>query len=115
MKSVKKLVMAFCLVLVMAGMALAADTIKIGVYLPITGGNAIGGQLELDGVKLANKEAPTVLGKKVQLVVVDNKSDKVEAANAVKRLVEKEKVKFGTKRKVNFNRTSSVKKVVHVI
>ena len=25
------------------------------------------------------------------------------------------KVKFGTKRKVNFNRTSSVKKVVHVI
>ncbi len=25
------------------------------------------------------------------------------------------KVKFGTKRKVNFNRTSSVKKIVHVI
>lgn len=25
------------------------------------------------------------------------------------------KIKFGTKRKINFNRTSSVKKVVHVI
>lgn len=88
----KKLVVAFCLVLVMAGMAMAADVVKIGVYLPVTGGNAIGGQLEWDGVKLAHKEAPTVLGKKVELVFVDNKSDKVEAANAVKRLVEKEKV-----------------------
>ena len=76
----------------MAGMAMAADTVKIGVYLPVTGGNAIGGQLELDGVKLAHKEAPTVLGKKVEIIFVDNKSDKVEAANAVKRLVEKEKV-----------------------
>ncbi len=28
----------------MAGMAMAADTVKIGVYLPVTGGNAIGGQ-----------------------------------------------------------------------
>jgi branched-chain amino acid transport system substrate-binding protein len=41
---------------------------------------------------MAHKEAPTVLGKKVELIVVDNKSDKVEAANAVKRLIEKEKV-----------------------
>jgi branched-chain amino acid transport system substrate-binding protein len=30
--------------------------------------------------------------KKVEIIFVDNKSDKVEAANAVKRLVEKEKV-----------------------
>ena len=35
---------------------------------------------------------PTVLGRPVDLVVVDNKSDKVEAANAVKRLVERDKV-----------------------
>ena len=35
---------------------------------------------------------PTVLGRPVELVVVDNKSDKVEAANAVKRLVERDKV-----------------------
>ena len=92
MKATKKIMVAFCIILVMAGMAMAADTVKIGVYLPVTGGNAIGGQLELDGVKLAHKEAPTVLGKKVEIIFVDNKSDKVEAANAVKRLVEKEKV-----------------------
>lgn len=78
--------------------ALAADApsskepIKIGVYLPLTGQNAFGGQLELEGVKLAHQEMPEVLGRPVELIVVDNKSDKVEAANAVKRLIEKEKV-----------------------
>ena len=38
------------------------------------------------------KKVSTVLGKKVQLVIVDNKSDKVEAANAASRLVDKDKV-----------------------
>ena len=72
--------------------AMAADPVKIGVYLPLTGQNAFGGQLELEGVKLAQKAKPEVLGRAVELVVVDNKSDKVEAANAVKRLVERDKV-----------------------
>ena len=93
MKLTKKLAVAFSLVLVTAGMAMAAETVKIGVYLPITGGNAIGGQLELDGVKLAHQQYPTVDGKKIELVVVDNKSDKVESANAVKSLIEKDKVR----------------------
>ncbi len=30
--------------------AQAADPIKIGVYLPLTGQNAFGGQLELEGI-----------------------------------------------------------------
>ena len=88
----KLLALAFLTVFALSGAALAADTIKIGVYLPLTGQMAFGGQLELEGVQMAHKEAPTVLGKKVELFVVDNKSDKVEAANAVKRLIEKEKV-----------------------
>ena len=87
-----KLVLALGLVLVLAAGAFAADTVKIGVFLPLTGQMGYGGQLELDGVKMAHKEAPKVLGKKVELIVVDNKSDKVEAANAVKRLIEKDKV-----------------------
>lgn len=92
MKLTKKIVLALAIVSVAASIAAAAETIKIGVYLPITGGNAIGGQLELDGVNLAHKQFPEVDGKKIELVVVDNKSDKVEAANAVKRLIEREKV-----------------------
>jgi branched-chain amino acid transport system substrate-binding protein len=70
----------------------ASDTIKIGVFEPLTGANGAGGADEYDGIKLANKLAPTVLGKKVELVAVDNKSDKVEAANAATVLVQKEKV-----------------------
>lgn len=69
-----------------------SDVIKIGVMEPITGANAAGGALELEGIKLANKLYPEVLGKKVELVTVDNKSEKVEAANAANRLVDKEKV-----------------------
>ena len=46
----------------------------------------------MEGIKLANKLYPEVLGKKVELVIADNKSDKVEAATAAARLVEKEKV-----------------------
>ncbi|MDR1068463.1 MAG: ABC transporter substrate-binding protein [Clostridiales Family XIII bacterium] len=68
------------------------DVIKIGVYQPLTGANAAGGELELAGVKLANEAYPEVLGKKIELVVVDNKSDKAEAANAASRLIEKDGV-----------------------
>ncbi|MGN0008741.1 MAG: ABC transporter substrate-binding protein [Desulfovibrionaceae bacterium] len=80
------------LALGIAGAAFAADAVKIGVYLPLTGQNAFGGQLELEGVKLAHQQMGTVLNRPVELVIVDNKSDKVEAANAVKRLVERDKV-----------------------
>lgn len=70
----------------------AGDVIKIGVFEPLTGANAAGGQLEADGMILANKLYPEVLGKKIELVVVDNKSEKADATIAVARLIEKEKV-----------------------
>jgi branched-chain amino acid transport system substrate-binding protein len=63
----------------------------------MTGANAGGGALEVEGVKLANELYPTVkVGDKeypIELVISDNKSDKVEAANAAQRLVDKDKVK----------------------
>ena len=70
----------------------SSEVIKIGVFEPLTGANAAGGELELEGMKLANKLYPEVLGKKVTLVVADNKSDKAEATTAVARLIEKDKV-----------------------
>lgn len=69
-----------------------SDVIKIGVFQPLTGANAAGGEMELEGTKLANEMFPEVLGKKIELVIVDNKSDRVEAGNAVARLVERDKV-----------------------
>ena len=72
--------------------AFAADTIKIGAYLPMTGAVAAYGDMEWAGIQVARDMEPEVLGKKVELVLVDTKSDKIEAANAMTLLVEKEKV-----------------------
>lgn len=68
------------------------DVIRIGVFEPMTGANAAGGALEVEGVELANELYPTVLGRPVEFVVVDNRSDVVEAANAASRLIERENV-----------------------
>ncbi|MDR1875356.1 MAG: ABC transporter substrate-binding protein [Synergistaceae bacterium] len=89
----RKVLLAAMVCLLAAGGAFAADdVIKIGFYNCLTGQNAFGGQLELEGTQLALAEIPEVLGKKIELVVVDNKSDKVESANAVTRLIERDKV-----------------------
>lgn len=69
-----------------------SDVIKIGVFEPMTGANAAGGEMTVEGIELAHKKVGEVLGKKVELVVVDNKSDKVEAANAASKLIEQDKV-----------------------
>ena len=102
----KQTVKALCLTALVCALVLpvfagggkeaAGDVIKIGVFEPMTGANAAGGAMEVEGIRLANELNPTVVvgGKtyKVELVVLDNKSDKVEAANAVQRLIDREKV-----------------------
>jgi len=45
----------------------------------------------MEGINLANEQNPEVLGRTIKLVLVDDKSDKVEASNAVTRLIDKEK------------------------
>lgn len=65
----------------------SADTIRIGVFQPLTGAHAAGGELELKGIRLANKLYPEVLGKKIELVEGDNKSDRVEAVRVASSLV----------------------------
>ena len=73
----KKFLLALCVVLLAAGVSFGADALKIGVVATVTGQNAFGGQLELEGMQLANKLYPEALGRKIELVIVDNKSDKV--------------------------------------
>jgi branched-chain amino acid transport system substrate-binding protein len=69
-----------------------AEVIKIGAYLPMTGAVAAYGQDAWSGIQIAKEMEPKVLKKTIQLVLVDTKSDKIESANAVSRLIEKEKV-----------------------
>ncbi|MDD3251837.1 MAG: ABC transporter substrate-binding protein [Lachnospiraceae bacterium] len=75
--------------------------IKIGVFEPTTGENGGGGFQEVLGMRYANQTHPTVkIGEdeyKVELVEVDNKSDKTEAVNAAQKLVsEKVSVVLGS-------------------
>jgi branched-chain amino acid transport system substrate-binding protein len=101
----KKVRLFSILVVVVLGLALAlagcggggsggggGDTIKIGLFQPLTGNFAAGGELEKMGVELAHELYPEVLGKKVELKIGDNKSDKAESANVAQRLIEKDKV-----------------------
>ncbi len=69
-----------------------AQEVTIGCYIPMTGSAAAMGQVAWKGVDIARRLKPEVLGKKVRLVLADTKSDKIEAANAVSRLIEKDKV-----------------------
>lgn len=92
----KKLCLFLAIIMLMMPLMVSCsqeeDVIKIGVMEPFTGPSASGGELTYQGIELANEEVPEVLGKKVVLVKVDNKSDTAEAANAAQRLVEREKV-----------------------
>ena len=89
MKKVLALVLA--LMLFIPAIALAEDVVKIGVFEPVTGENGGGGFQEVLGMRYANQVAPTVDvgGKtyKVELVEVDNKSDKTEAVTAAQSLI----------------------------
>lgn len=58
----------------------------------MTGPSAAGGEMTVEGIELAWEIKPEVLGRPVEIIVVDNKSDKVEAANAVSRLIERDQV-----------------------
>ena len=93
-KSVYRLSALLLFVILMAGCGRenlpitdSAGKIKIGVFQPLTGAHAAGGELELKGIRLANKLYPEVLGKKIELIEGDNKSDRVEAVHVASSLV----------------------------
>lgn len=65
------------------------DTIKIGVYEPLTGNDSEAGLAEVEGIELANRLYPEVLGKKIELVYADNKSDLDAAETAIVDLLKK--------------------------
>ncbi|MBI4799372.1 MAG: ABC transporter substrate-binding protein [Desulfarculus sp.] len=83
-----------CLALAPAVPALAAaeEPILVGANLSMTGQVAAFSQMTWDGIRIAQQMRPTALGRPLKLMLVDNKSDNVEAANATNRLVTKDKV-----------------------
>ncbi len=66
-----------------------SDVIRIGVFEPMSGKEKKHGELEVRGIELAHELFPEALGKKVELVYADNKSDVDVAASVAQDLVEK--------------------------
>lgn len=92
MKRIAILLLALLVFIPTFGMASDEGPIRIGVFEPLTGSKAAGGQMEYDGIRAAHSIVGEVLGRPIELVTVDNKSDDVEAATAAARLVESENV-----------------------
>src|SRR5262247_1678546 len=82
-------------VALVAGSAAAQDSIKIGVTQPLTGAFAASGNYVAQGAKIAEEEinkAGGVLGRKIQLVIEDNKSNPTEAVATAEKLIVRDKV-----------------------
>ncbi len=65
------------------------ETIKIGVYEPMTGADSKAAEAEIRGIELAHSQKSTVLGKAVELVYADNKSDVHVADEVIQGLIQK--------------------------
>jgi branched-chain amino acid transport system substrate-binding protein len=77
------------------GSAFAADTITIGALYNVTGGQASLDKPGLQGSQLAAKEINAkggVLGKQIELVAIDGKTDQTAVTNAMSKFVNVHKV-----------------------
>lgn len=78
-----------------AGTVVAQEPIKIGVSQPLTGAFAASGNYVAQGAKMAEdaiNASGGVLGRKIQLVIEDNKSNPTEAVSTAEKLISKDKV-----------------------
>lgn len=100
MKKILALVLVLCMVFALCacgssnGSSAGSDsakTLKIGVFEPATGENGAGGQQEVLGIRYAHSLKPTATINgteyKIELVEVDNQSDKTAAVTAAQSLV----------------------------
>nr|WP_245408757.1 ABC transporter substrate-binding protein [Variibacter gotjawalensis] len=85
---------AAIMISLLAGTASAQETIKIGVNQPLTGPFAASGAYVVNGAKIAAEEINAkggILGKKIQLIIEDNKSNPTEAAAVAEKLITSDK------------------------
>ena len=87
--------LCFAAVFVLSSAGLAQDTIKIGFFAPITGPAAVDGTSAKNAVEIGVKEvngAGGIKGKKVDLIIYDDRLKAEEAVAIANKLIEKDKV-----------------------
>lgn len=70
------------------------EVIKIGAILPLTGSASDYGEEQLNGIKLAISETPSIRNRKITLFVEDSKNDPKEGISAFRNLIDIKKVDF---------------------
>lgn len=88
----KKIVLlcALLAIAVAGGAAFAADTVRIGHTVSLTGGASMWGQSEANAIDMLVKKLNAsggLLGKQIEIVRYDNRADAVEAVSVARRLV----------------------------
>lgn len=86
----------YSLLALIAGTALSAQNVKIGVLAPLTGPAASDGQSVQNSLKLAVErvnKAGGLLGKQVEMVIYDDRSDPKDATALARKLIEQDEVK----------------------
>lgn len=81
--------LSLILLLAVMGNTFAADKVKVGAVLPLSGAIATFGQENANGIKLALSKMKT---KNIELIIEDDKSEAIEATNAVRKLINVDKV-----------------------
>ena len=95
MRSTVGRVSMIALALALLSGTVGAETIKIGVNEPMTGAFAASGTYVVNGAKIAADEINAkggILGKQIELVIEDNKSNPTEAAAVAEKLITRDKV-----------------------
>jgi branched-chain amino acid transport system substrate-binding protein len=80
-----------CLISLLLTTAAFAE-VKIGIVIPTSGSIATFGQENLNGLKLAMKKIEKTSKQKLTLVIEDDKSEAIEATNAIRKLLNVDKV-----------------------
>lgn len=97
-KSIIKGLLCIVMISAFTVTAMAAETIKIGVNVPLTGFAASDGESALNGAKLAMEQinkAGGIDGKQLELVVYDDQASPRQSVPIATKLIEKDKVLVG--------------------
>lgn len=95
MRLMKSAVLAVLAVLLVLSASAAADTVKIGMLVPLTGPAAADGASALGSVQIALDQvnaAGGLLGKQVELIYYDDRGDTKDAVALAHKIIEQDKI-----------------------
>src|SRR5713101_6956933 len=95
MEAIRALFVALNVIAALAAPAPAQETVKVGVIQPLSGSVVASGNYIRMGAEIGRdwiNAKGGVLGRKVELLIEDNKSDPKEAATAAEKLIVRDKV-----------------------